>query len=212
MKSIYGLAMFLFLFSTVCRAQSKQVGVAGGFGFYHDVTVTAPSGEARAGFGPRFAAGVVAGERFQDHLGAEFRYTFQDGDSELRSGTLEANLDAHAHSFLGDLLIYGRSHGPRLQPYGAVGFGVKIYQATESPTPGRPLANFATLASGTAARPLLSLGGGIQYSIAERWAVRFDVQDYATPFPNKLFALAPGAQVHGWLHDFVPLVGISRSF
>ena len=212
MKCIYGLAILLCFFSTVCSAQTKQVGFAGGFGFYHDATVTAPSGEARAGFGPRFATSVVVGERFEDRLGGEFRYTFQDGDSELRSGTLEANLDAHAHAFLGDLLIYGRSRGPKLQPYGAVGFGVKIYQATEPPTSGRPLMNFATLSNTTDARPLLSVGGGMLYEISDRWAVRIDLRDYATPFPNKLFALAPGAQVHGWLHDFVPLVGISRSF
>jgi outer membrane protein with beta-barrel domain len=212
MKCVYGLVILLFSFSTVCSAQNRQLSIAGGFGFYHDVTVTAPSGEARAGFGPRFALGVAAGERFRDHFGGEFRYTFQDGDSELRSGSLEANLDAHSHSLLGDLLIYGRSRGPKLQPYGAVGVGVKIYQATEGPTPGRPLMNFATLINGTSARPLVSLGGGTQYVIGERWAVRIDLRDYATPFPNKLFALSPGAQVHGWLHDFVPLVGISRSF
>jgi hypothetical protein len=72
--------------------------------------------------------------------------------------------------------------------------------------------NFATLINSTDARPLPSIGGGTLYEIGERWAVRFDLRDYATPFPNKLFALEPGAQVHGWLHDFVPLVGISRSF
>src|SRR5262252_7233745 len=131
MKCVYLLGIVLFFFSTVCCAQNKQVGFAGGFGFYHDATVTAPSGEAHAGFGPRFAAGVVVGERFGDHLGGEFRYTFQDGDSELRTGALEANLDAHAHSFLVDLLIYSRSRGPKLQPYAAVGFGLKIYDATE---------------------------------------------------------------------------------
>ena len=109
MKCVYLLAIVLFFFSTVCSAQNKQVGFSGGFGFYLDATVTAPSGEARAGFGPRFAAGGVVGERFEDRFGGEFRYTFQDGDSELRSGTLEANLDAHSHSLLGDLLIYGRS-------------------------------------------------------------------------------------------------------
>jgi hypothetical protein len=212
MKCVYLLLIVLFFFSAVCSAQNRQVGFSGGFGFYHDGTIAAPSGEARAGFGPRFAAGGVVGERFEDRFGGEFRYTFQDGDSELRSGTLEANLDAHSHSLLGDLLIYGRSRGPKLQPYGAVGFGVKIYQATEPPTPGRPLMNFATLINSTDARPLPSIGGGTLYEIGERWAVRFDLRDYVTPFPNKLFALAPGAQVHGWLHDFVPLVGISRSF
>jgi hypothetical protein len=213
MKRVFGFAFLLFFAGpSLCNAQDKQVGVAGGFGFYHDATIDAPAGEARAGFGPRFAAGVVAGKRFEDHFGGEFRYTFQDGDSELRSGALEANLDAHSHSFLGDLLIYVRSREPKLQPYGAVGFGVKIYQATEVPTLSRPLANFATLNNSTAARPLLTLGGGIEYGLAAHWLLRLDVRDYATPFPGKLFILTPTAQVHGWLHDLVPLIGISRSF
>ena len=213
MRRIYGFAvLLLFVLRAVSTAQSKEVGVAAGFGFYHDAAITAPAGEAQAGFGPRFAASVVAGHRFQSHFAGEFRYTFQDGDSELRSGTLEANLDAHAQSLLADLLIYGRSRRPKLQPYGAVGFGVKIYQATEAPTPGRPLMNFATLTNDTQARPLFTLGGGLEYLFSSRWVVRIDLRDYATPFPSKLFPLAPGALVNGWLHDFVPLIGISRRF
>src|SRR5262249_18249192 len=163
MKCVYLLGIVLFLFSTVCSAQNKQVGFSGGFCFFHDSTVTAPSGEARAGFGPRFSAGGGGGERFEDRFGGEFRYTFQDGDSELRSGTLEANLDAPSHSLLGDFLIYGRSRGPKLQPYGAVGFGVKIYQATEPPTAGRPLMNFATLINSTDSPPPPPIRGGTPF-------------------------------------------------
>jgi hypothetical protein len=213
MRRIWKFAvLLLFLMCAVCSAQSKEVGVAAGFGFYHDATIATPAGEAQAGFGPRFAVSVMVAHRFQTHFAGEFRYIFQDGDSELRSGALEANLDAHAQSLLGDLLIFARSRRPKLQPYGAAGFGVKIYQATEVPRAGRPLMNFAMLTNDTQARPLLTLGGGIEYIINSRWAARVDLRDYATPFPNKLFPLAPGAQLSGWLHDFVPLIGVSRRF
>src|SRR5437016_3098497 len=138
---------------SVCAAQENQFGVAGGFGFYRDVTAMNSAGTAKAGFGPRFAATAVLGHRFPNHLAAELRYTFQDGDSELRSGLVEANLDAHAHSIAGELLWFPRSIQNRWQPFVAAGFGMKIYQATEPPAGPRPLANFATLTNGTETRP-----------------------------------------------------------
>lgn len=204
--------LLLLLRSVVSSAQSREVGVAGGFGFYHDANITGPAGQADAGFGPRFAAGIVVGHRFQTHFAGEFRYTFQDGDSELRSGSLEANLDAHAQSFLGDFLIFARPRRNRLQPYAAAGFGVKVYQATEPPRTGRPLMNFATLTNSSQSRPLLTVGGGVEYIFSPHWLLRVDLRDYATPFPDKLFPLAAGAHISGWLHDFVPLIGISRRF
>jgi hypothetical protein len=42
--------------------------------------------------------------------------------------------------------------------------------------------------------------------------VRIDVRDYATPVPTNLIAARRGATVHGWLHDFVPMVGIGFQF
>ena len=71
---------------------------------------------------------------------------------------------------------------------------------------------FATLVHGSQAVPLVTMGGGMQYPISSAWSVRIDLRDYATPFPDRLFPAAPGATVSGWLHDFVPLIGISRRF
>jgi hypothetical protein len=42
--------------------------------------------------------------------------------------------------------------------------------------------------------------------------VRVDFRNYISPFPEELFVTAQGAKIHGWLHDFVPLGGISRVF
>src|SRR6266850_2772949 len=132
MRFVFTLA-FLLAAMSVGLAQENQFGVAGGFGFYRDATLTNSSGTARAGFGPRFAASAVISRKFRNHLGADLRYTFQDGDSELRSGSVEANLDAHAHSIAGELLWFPRSIQNRWQPFVAAGFGMKIYQATEAP-------------------------------------------------------------------------------
>lgn len=54
MRRVVGFTVLLLLvMPVVCAAQSKEVGVAGGFGLYHDATVTARAGQAEAGFGPR---------------------------------------------------------------------------------------------------------------------------------------------------------------
>jgi hypothetical protein len=42
--------------------------------------------------------------------------------------------------------------------------------------------------------------------------LRLDFRDYISPFPEELFVTAQGAKIHGWLHDFVPLGGISWVF
>jgi len=211
MRFVFTLA-FLLAAMSVGLAQENQFGVAGGFGFYRDATLTNSSGTARAGFGPRFAASAVISRKFRNQLGADLRYTFQDGDSELRSGSVEANLDAHAHAIEGDLLLYLRGPEHRLQPYVSGGFGIKVYQSTEVPANSRPLTNFATLVHGSQTVPLVTMGSGMQYPISSAWSVRIDLRDYATPFPDRLFPAAPGARVSGWLHDFVPLIGISRRF
>ena len=58
MRFVFTLA-FLLAEMSVGLAQENQFGVAGGFGFYRDATLTNSSGTARAGFGPRFAASAV---------------------------------------------------------------------------------------------------------------------------------------------------------
>jgi hypothetical protein len=61
-------------------------------------------------------------------------------------------------------------------------------------------------------KPRLSVGGGVQMRLTTHILVRVDFRDYISPFPEELFVTAQGAKIHGWLHDFVPLGGISRVF
>ena len=42
--------------------------------------------------------------------------------------------------------------------------------------------------------------------------LRLEIRDYITPFPKQVVAPAPGAKLKGWLHDFVPMVGIGVRF
>ncbi len=195
-----------------CFAQSWSIGAAGGFGFYRDATITNPAGSASAGFGPRFAAGGVLGEDVSEHFGGELRYTFRDGDSELRFNGREANLDAEAHALHFDFLAYATRRHARLRPFLAGGAGIKRYTATGPVDPSQPLASFATLAHADEVKALVSFGGGVKVLLSDHWLVRVDFRDYATPFPESVIAPAPGAKIHGWLHDFVPLLGVDWTF
>ena len=195
-----------------CFAQSWSIGAAGGFGFYHDATISNASGSASAGFGPRFAAGAVVGEDVAEYFGGELRYTFRDGDSELRFGGRQANLDAAAHALHFDFLAYATRRHARLRPFLAGGAGIKRYMATGQVDPVRPLRSFALLAHANEVKSLVSFGGGVKALLGDHWLVRVDFRDYATPFPENVIVPAPGAKIHGWLHDFVPLLGVDWTF
>jgi hypothetical protein len=195
-----------------CYGQSWSVGAAGGFGFYHDATINNAQGSASAGFGPRFAAGAVLGEDVSEHFGGELRYTYRDGDSELRFNGREANLDAAAHALHFDFLAYATRRHARLRPFLAGGAGIKRYMATGRVDPNQPLSNFAQLAHNDEVKALVSFGGGVKAVLGDHWLVRVDFRDYATPFPENVIVPAPGVKVHGWLHDFVPLFGVDWTF
>ena len=207
------LALVALAGSSGCYAQSWSVGVAGGFGWYNDAKITNAAGSsASAGFGPRFAAGGVVGEDVSEHFGGELRYTYRDGDSELRFNGREANLDAAAHALHFDFLAYATGRHARLRPFLAGGAGIKRYTGTGRIDPAQPLTSFALLAHADEVKALVSFGGGVKLQLADHWVVRVDFRDYATPFPEHVIVPAPGAKGHGWLHDFVPLFGVDWTF
>jgi len=69
-------------------SDSWSLGAAGGFGVYHDANILNAGASATAGFGARFAVGAVLDQDVGQHFGGELRYTYCDGDSELKSGGL----------------------------------------------------------------------------------------------------------------------------
>jgi hypothetical protein len=195
-----------------CFAQSWSIGAAGGFGFYHQATIANAAGSATAGFGPRFSAGAVVGEDVADHFGGELRYTYRDGDSQLRFNGREANLDAAAHALHLDFLAYATGRHARLRPFLAGGAGIKRFTGTGRVDPAQPLQSFALLVHADEVKALVSFGGGVKAALGDHWQVRVDFRDYATPFPEHVIVPALGAKVHGWLHDFVPLLGVDWTF
>jgi hypothetical protein len=195
-----------------CFAQSWSVGVAGGFGFYHDATITNAAGSASAGFGPRFSAGALLGEDVSEHFGGELRYTYRDGDSELKFNGRQVNLDAAAHALHLDFLAYATGRHSRFRPFLAGGAGIKRYVGTGRVDPNQPLTSYAVLAHADQVKALVSFGGGVKAVLSDHWVIRADFRDYATPFPENVIVPALGTKVHGWLHDFVPLLGVDWTF
>jgi len=193
-------------------AGDLEIGGAGGFGFYRDATITNASGSAQAGFGPRFVLGAVAGWNWRRHFAVEGRYTYQDGDLAVRSQGREANLDGSAQSALAEFVFSPQARTSRFRFFGAVGGGVKVYQAGPLSAGPQPLTDFATLQKATQAEPLITYGAGVKYAISDHWTVRVEFRDYATPFPTGVITPAPGARLSCWLHDLVPTLGISRTF
>jgi hypothetical protein len=197
---------------TITMAGDFEIGAAGGFGFYQDATITNASGSALAGFGPRFVLSAVAGWDWSRHFALEGRYTYQDGDVALRSQGVEANLDGDAQSALAEFVFSPQTRKSRFRFFGAVGGGVKLYQAGPLSGGQQPLTGFATLQAVNQAEPLITFGAGIKYRLGERWLVRVDFREYTTPFPSRVITPAPGARLHGWMDDVVPTLGISRTF
>jgi len=204
--------LFSILAARSCLGQTWSLGGPAGGGFYHDATITNGSGSAQAGFEPRIALSAVLGQNVGNYFGGELRYTFRDGNSELKSGGQAVNMDAEAQAVHYDFLVYATPRNRKLRPYAAVGGGIKYYMATGAENAYQPLSNFAYLTHANEVEGLLSAGGGLKYSINEHWLIRVDFRYYGTPFPDQLFVPAAGAKINGWLHDFVPLAGVDWTF
>ena len=191
-----------------CSAADWEATAAAGFGMYHAVSYHSPAGAAEAGIGPRYGLGAIIGRRFGTRFAVEAAYTFQDGDFEISSGGRKTAYDANTHAIHADLLSYLGPRFVNLRPYAVVGGGVKFYHGVEQPGT-RPLGEFGSFRQGVDDRALVTFGGGIEWSFSPHWGLRVDIRDYLTPFPTSVIVPAPGSNLGGWLHDFVPMLGIT---
>ena len=196
-----------------CLAQQQwEIGAVGGFGFPRADTVTNATGSAKAGFENGAAAGAIAGQNLYSHLGGEMRYTYRFGALMVSGGGSKATFAAQTHAIHYDLLFYSAPRGARVRPYVAGGGGIKFFRGTGQEHAYQPLSDFALLTKTQEVKGLISVGGGVKAEISTHALLRLEFRDYITPFPKQVITPSPGAKLSGWLHDFVPMVGITFAF
>jgi hypothetical protein len=198
--------------AAACLAQQWEIGGLGGGSFLTSSTVNGAAGAATAGFRPGPGFGAFFGNIIGGRFGGEMRYMFLDNNLKLSSGGSETTFSGVAHVVHYDFVWHTKPRERGAMPYLAGGGGIKVFCGTGSETAYQPLSQFAYLTKTQQVVPLISVGGGVKFNLSSRLVLRAEVRDYLTPFPNKVIAPAPGATLGGWLHNIVPIVGVSLAF
>jgi hypothetical protein len=191
--------------------EAWEIGVAAGYGFSRDVKIESATAQASGGLRPGFAFGVVAGNHVRSWLSGEARYTYRQNDLRLSGGGAEARFDAESHVLHYDFLFSAGKRGS-IQPFLAAGAGIRYFRGTGRESSSQALSRVAILTRTDDLRPLISLGAGIRIPLSSLLSLRVEARDYLSPFPTEVIAPVPGARTSGWLHDFVPMVGLSFTF
>ena len=192
--------------------QKWEVGVAGGGSMYRDKTVTNGTGTASAGFEQGFAISGLLGNNMYNHAGGELRYTFEKNDMRLSNGTAKATFASRAQSIHYDFLIYFAERRAKVRPFVAIGGGVKFYEGIGDEVVFQPLSNFALLTKTRDMQGLLSFGGGVKFAVSKHVNFRVEFRDYMTRFPKKIIAASGNSKVDGWMHNIMPMVGLTFLF
>lgn len=203
------LLLCLVLAAGAVRAQTREIGIIGGGAFLRSIPIQGAPADTSAGFQPGAVGGVLLGQDLYRHWGGEIRYLFEQRSLRVSSGGQTASFAGQAHVLYYDLIYNTRTREERVRPYLAVGGGMKLFRGTGTEEAYRPLMEYAYLTRTRQLEPMLSVGGGVKWAVGKRMVLRIECRDQITPFPNKLIAPAPGMTLKGWLHDFVPTVGLT---
>lgn len=209
MKAARWLLVCVAALAPVAMAQRWEVGGGAGGGFYTSQDVSLDGASAAAKIDTNVQGSAWLGNNGPNKWGGELRFDYQLGDLALNGGGQSASFAARSYAFHYDVLWHFTPNGSKIRPYVALGAGVKIYQGTGAPTAYQPLYQFALLSPTQDLTPLVSGGAGVKVQLASHMQLRFEVHDYATPFPKQVIMPNSGAKVGGWLMDFVPSVGLS---
>jgi hypothetical protein len=191
------------------QAQTPEIGITGGVAVSRNIPIGGAPADTSGGFQPGAAVGFLLSQDLYSHFSGEIRYLFEQRDLSLASGGQTASLAGQAHVVYYDLVYNTRTREERVRPYFAVGGGMKLFRGTGAEEAYRPLMQYAYLTQTRQLEPMLSVGGGVKWTVGQRMVFRVECRDQITPFPNQLIAPAPGMTLKGWLHDFVPMVGLT---
>jgi hypothetical protein len=208
------MTKYLWLLLAICaaHAQTREIGVLGGGAFLPGVPVEGAAVPVSAGFQPGLVAGAFFSQDMYSHWSGDIRYLYEFQNLRLASGGESATFGGRAHVITYELLFHIRSREARVRPYLAAGGGMKLFQGTGAEAAYQPLMQYAYLTRTQETKLMLSLGGGVTVHLRGRMLLRCDLRDQLTAFPSKVIAPAPGLAINGWLHDFVPTVGLGWGF
>jgi len=206
------LVILLTASPVACQAQNWEVGGAGGYGWYINPSISLPAGSAQAGYPAKTALSAILGNNMYRYLGGELRYVFRFGGPELKLGNVQSNLNGYTNVIVYDFVIHMRPKDDRLRPYFAGGAGIKIFTGTDTPGLRQPLSEFARLQEHTDVEPAISAGAGVKYRFKRHAQFRVDFRTYFSPLPKSIFRKSPPAAIHGWIFDYLPMVGFDYVF
>ena len=206
------LVAALLAAAPACLAQNWEVGGMAGGGFTNGVTVSNSSGSATAGLANGLAAGAILGQTLSSRISGELRYTIGFSDLKISDSSSSATFKGQTHSIHYDILFSGRPQEARVRPFVLAGGGMRDFRGVGTESPYQPLSSFALLTKTSQWLPVVTFGAGIKYAITPRVLLRFEVRDYFSRFPTQVIAPAPGAHLSGWLHDLVPMAGLTFLF
>ncbi len=190
-------------------AQKWEIGGSGGGGFHTSKDLTLSSETAKAKIAPGMAASAWLTNNTNARWGGEIRYTYQNGDLQLKQGSTSANFSGESHSMNYDFQWHATDVDSASRPYIAFGGGVKVYRGTGAETISQPLSRFALLTQTQQVQGMISVGAGIKTKIGKNWQMRLDVHDYITRFPSDVIQPNFGVSAGGFIHNIVPTVGFS---
>jgi hypothetical protein len=202
----------LVLVAPACLAQKWEIGGVSGGGFTNGLTVSNTIATATTGFANGFAFGAVLGQNLYPRVSGEIRYTYGFSDLHVSGAGQSATFKGLTHSVHYDIVVHAGSSRSRVRPFAAAGAGFRVFRGVGTESPYQPLSSLALLTKANQWLPMATFGGGIKYAIAPRVLLRVEVRDYFSRFPTKVIAPAPGAHLAGWLHDVVPMAGITFVF
>lgn len=189
-----------------------ELGGVGGWGFARDATVTGPPGSAETGFDSGLAVGAIAVNNMHNYISGEIRYTYRLGDAHVTAGGTKATFDASAHLVHYDFIVNTSPRDSSLRPFLAFGGGIKYYRGLGVEQPYQPLEEFVLLTKTNQITAMLSVGAGVKFRISEHIMIRGEFRDFIGPTPDRILVPAPGNKVSSWMHDFVPMFGITGTF
>jgi len=204
--------MLVALTASDCLAQEWSLGVMGGFGYSRDLTVTNSTGSGKVGLKPGLAVGAYGGNDMYERWSGEMRYLYRVSNLKVSGGGQEAGFSGETHVIHYDVLYHTADRDAKVRPFVAGGGGVKVFRGTGIERAFQPASKFALLTKGQEVLGMVSVGAGAKVTISDLMHLRVEFRDYISPFPTEIITPAPGAKIKGWLHDFVPTVGIGFQF